>query len=44
MYRIGETDKARILYKEAEINGKNGYSINEDNAIYERYPYQVRWR
>ena len=41
LYRIGETDKARILYKEAEING---YSINEDNAIYERYPYQVRWR
>ena len=44
LYKIGEIEKARKLYKEAEINGKKGFSINEDNAIYERYPYQVRWR
>lgn len=30
------------LYTEAIKNLKLGYTINEDNAIYERYPYQLR--
>lgn len=37
---IEEVEK---LYKEAVEDAKNGYTINEDNAIYETYPYQVRW-
>lgn len=30
------------LMEEAEEDYKNGYKLNEDNAIYETYPYQVR--
>lgn len=30
------------LFNTAIANLKNGYTINEDNAIYERYPYQLR--
>lgn len=37
-------EEAQKLYEEAEMNGKNGNTINEDNVIYERYPYQIRWR
>ncbi len=40
---IGEIDKARALYKLAKENYDDGYTINEDNVIYERYPYQIRW-
>lgn len=31
------------LYNEALRDANAGYTINEDNAIYETYPYQVRW-
>ena len=41
--RLGNRDKAKKLLEEAMKYGKQGYSINEDNSIYERYPYQVRW-
>lgn len=41
--RIGEMEKAKETYQLAEKYGKDGYSINEDNELYERYPYQVRW-
>jgi tetratricopeptide (TPR) repeat protein len=42
--KIGEIEEAKELFRIAKINGKQGLSLNEDNAIYERYPYQVRWR
>ncbi len=42
--KIGKVDEAKDLMKLAKINGEKGFSFNEDNAIYERYPYQVRWR
>ncbi|NIG55439.1 tetratricopeptide repeat protein [Chitinophaga sp. Cy-1792] len=32
---------AMQLYEEAVKDFKDGFTINEDNAIYERYPYQV---
>jgi tetratricopeptide (TPR) repeat protein len=41
--RVGKRDEAIPMYQQAIEYGKQGYSINEDNAIYERYPYQVRW-
>lgn len=41
--RLGQTEAARELYKLAQANAEKGYTINEDNAIYERYPYQKRW-
>lgn len=43
LMKIGEIEKADELQKLAEINGKNGYTINEDNSIYEKYPYQFKW-
>lgn len=41
--KLGQTDEATSLRKIAQKNGKDGYTINEDNAIYEQYPYQIRW-
>lgn len=41
--RIGNYKKAKELYKIAIANGNAGNTINEDNAVYERYPYQKRW-
>ena len=32
-----------LIQKKAKENAKNGFTINEDNVIYEKYPYQVRW-
>lgn len=42
--KIGKGVEARELFKLAKVNGELGFSFNEDNVIYERYPYQVRWR
>lgn len=41
--RLGDKEAAKVLAKKARIFGEQGFSVNEDNAIYERYPYQVRW-
>jgi tetratricopeptide (TPR) repeat protein len=41
--RLGKIEKARAVSQKAKENGKAGNTVNEDNAIYERYPYQVRW-
>lgn len=40
---LGKTEEASALIKEAKSDRMNGYTITEDNAIYERYPYQLRW-
>lgn len=32
------------LLKQASEFAEKGYTINEDNVIYEFYPYQVRWK
>ncbi len=41
--RLGDKEAAAELTALAKENGKKGNSIQEDNAIYERYPYQIRW-
>ena len=41
--RMGQLDEADKLANIAKVNGEKGYTINEDNALYERYPYQIRW-
>jgi len=41
--RIGKIEEANALQKIGELNGRNGNTINEDNVIYEKYPYQIRW-
>ncbi|WP_148264588.1 tetratricopeptide repeat protein [Christiangramia forsetii] len=43
LYKLGKPNEGQSIYKDAKENADKGYSINEDNAIYERYPYQVRW-
>ena len=43
LYKMGEPEEGESLYKKAKENAAKGYSINEDNVVYERYPYQVRW-
>jgi len=40
--KLGQKDEATSLGKIARKNRKDGYTINEDNAIYEQYPYQIR--
>lgn len=42
--KLGRPEEARESYELAELYGKKGFSITEDNAIYERYPYQKRWQ
>ena len=37
-----KTEAQNIMLK-AQENAKQGYSINEDDAYYESYPYQVNW-
>jgi len=41
--RIGQEKTANDLLLEAEADAKKGYTINEDNMIYEVYPYKVKW-
>lgn len=36
-------EQIKALYDVAQEDAKKGYSINEDNTVYEMYPYQVRF-
>lgn len=38
---LGENEKSKATFLEYKEDASNGFSINEDNAIYEVYPYQV---
>jgi tetratricopeptide (TPR) repeat protein len=45
MARLGKNNADVMnLLKEGKEDAKLGYSINEDNIIYETYPYQKKWR
>jgi tetratricopeptide (TPR) repeat protein len=39
--RMGQNGEADALISRARDDFMNGFTINEDNAVYERYPYQV---
>ena len=41
--RLGKHEQSAELGKTAKANAKIGYTMNEDNVIYETYPYQIRW-
>lgn len=41
--RIGKKEEAIQVMEKSRNDFKNGYTINEDNAIYESYPYKVRF-
>jgi len=43
LYKLGKPEEADNVYKNAKEYARKGFSINEDNVVYERYPYQVRW-
>ena len=42
--KINKEKEAIILLDEGKSDAEKGYTINEDNAIYEKYPYQVIWK
>ncbi|MES2748750.1 MAG: tetratricopeptide repeat protein [Bacteroidota bacterium] len=44
MARVGKTVEAERLLKESKEDYKLGYKLNEDNTIYETYPYQRKWK
>lgn len=41
--RIGRIEDAKKVYQEFLEDSENGFTINEDNVIYEVYPYQKKW-
>ncbi len=43
LVRKDKIEEAKILLKESEADYKIGYKLNEDNTIYETYPYQKKW-
>ncbi|WP_445710766.1 tetratricopeptide repeat protein [Flavobacterium sp.] len=43
LMRMGKKEEASLLLVKAKKDVEKGYTINEDNAIYETYPYKVRW-
>ncbi|WP_051119658.1 tetratricopeptide repeat protein [Gillisia sp. CAL575] len=43
LYKLGKPEEADSVYKSAKEYARKGFSINEDNVVYERYPYQIRW-
>lgn len=43
LFKLGKIEEASKLFKSAKENADNGFTINEDNVIYEIYPYQIRW-
>lgn len=45
MARLGaKAEDIKALFTEAKEDAKLGYTINEDNTIYETYPYQRKWQ
>jgi len=43
LVRKEKFEDAKALLKESEADYKIGYKLNEDNTIYETYPYQKKW-
>lgn len=42
--KLGKVEEYKVLMKESEQDGRKGYTINEDNTLYETYPYQKKWK
>lgn len=43
LVQLGKKDQASLLLEKARKDFETGYTINEDNAIYETFPYKVQW-
>jgi cellobiose-specific phosphotransferase system component IIA len=39
--RLEKKEEAMKMFKQAGIDFREGHTINEDNAYYEKYPYQL---
>ena len=39
--KVDRKKEAAITMNEANTNFKDGFGMNEDNVVYEKYPYQV---
>lgn len=42
--KLGKNEESLKLMEEAKADFKKGYTLNEDNVIFEKYPYQVTWK
>lgn len=42
LFKLDKKKDAAVTMEAASANFKDGYTMNEDNIIYEHYPYQVR--
>jgi tetratricopeptide (TPR) repeat protein len=42
LMRLGKKDEATQIFTKAVKDAEMGFTINEDNAIYEKYPYQLK--
>ncbi|GAA4343341.1 tetratricopeptide repeat protein [Flaviaesturariibacter amylovorans] len=42
--QLGRNEEGLRVIRQGKVFYEKGYSINEDNSIYETYPYQVAWR
>jgi tetratricopeptide (TPR) repeat protein len=44
-YRTGTPlEEVKLLFKEAKEASLGGHTLNEDNVMYEMYPYQKKWK
>ncbi len=43
MGHLSKIQEFKSLMQESKADRGMGYTINEDNSVYETYPYQVRW-
>lgn len=43
LLKLNQPENGKKLMLEAKNDFENGYSFTEDDANYERYPYQVNW-
>jgi tetratricopeptide (TPR) repeat protein len=42
LFRTNQLELAEKALTDCELDFKKGYTINEDNAVYEKYPYQIK--
>jgi tetratricopeptide (TPR) repeat protein len=44
LQKLWKLEESKRLFDEAKADFDAGYTINDTNASYERYPYQVNWK
>ena len=42
LINLGAYKQSESVLMEAQQDAKNGFTINEDNVVYETYPYQIK--